>query len=414
MSVSTGSEPFDHLLEQYARLVIAVGVGLRPGQELVVTALPEQADVARALSEEAYRVGASRVTVNYLDPHLQRSAVLHAPEEMLGKTPEHVLDGVRAWSRTRPAVISLTGNPFPTLMDGLDPARLARSQPVDLFSEVLPVLTTNQVAWTVVGAPTPGWAASVGVADVAELWHTVATAMRLDEADPQQAWRDHIAKLKARAAILNGHAFDRIRYRGPGTDVTIGLSAKSQWIGGSLESADGVEFVPNMPTEEVFVSPDWRRAEGTLRTAAPFFLSSMGAMVEGLELELRDGTITGVSADRGEQEVQQQFELIPRSRHLGEVAIVDAGSRVAATGLVYKDMLFDENVGSHVAWGMGYPSAFRGAVELTPQERVDAGLNQANTHVDIVIGSPEVQIDGIHADGSVRPVTRGDEFVLEA
>jgi aminopeptidase len=172
--------------------------------------------------------------------------------------------------------------------------------------------------------------------------------------------------------------------------------------------------VPNMPTEEVFMSPDWRRAEGSLRTAAPFFLTSMGAMVEDLELELRDGTITGVKASRGEQEVQQQFELIPRSRHLGEVAIVDSDSRVAATGLVFKDMLYDENVGSHIAWGMGYPTAFRGGLELDAEQRIAAGLNQANTHVDIVIGSPEVQIDGYHADGSVVPVTRGDEFVLDA
>ena len=238
-------------------------------------------------------------------------------------------------------------------------------------------------------------------------------AMRLDEADPQQAWRDHLAKLQARATILNGHAFDRVRYQGPGTDITIGLAAETVWLGGTTVNADGVEFVPNMPTEEVFMSPDWRRAEGTVRTAAPFFLTSMGAMVEGLELELRDGTITGARAARGEAEVQQQFDLIPRSRHLGEVAIVDHDSAVRRTGLVYKDMLFDENVGSHIAWGMGFPSSLPGALEQTPEERIESGLNQANTHVDIVIGSPEVQIDGIHADGSVVPVTRGDEFVLK-
>ena len=139
----------------------------------------------------------------------------------------------------------------------------------------------------------------------------------------------------------------------------------------------------------------------------------MGAMVEGLEIELRDGTITGATASRGEAEVQQQFDLIPRSRHLGEVAIVDQDSAVARTGLVYKDMLFDENVGSHIAWGMGYPTAFRGALDQSTEERIGSGLNQANTHVDIVIGSPEVQIDGVHADGSVVPITRGDEFVLQ-
>ncbi len=173
-----------------------------------------------------------------------------------------------------------------------------------------------------------------------------------------------------------------------------------------------MEFVPNMPTEEVFVSPDWRRAEGVVRTSAPFFLATMGALVEDLALEIRDGTITGATAARGEEAVQAQFDLIPRSRHLGEVAIVDADSAVARTGLVYKDMLFDENVGSHVAWGMGYTVGMDGSLDLTPEQRVAEGLNQSDTHVDIVIGSPEVQIDGIHADGSVVPVTRGDEFVL--
>ena len=167
-----------------------------------------------------------------------------------------------------------------------------------------------------------------------------------------------------------------------------------------------------MPTEEVFVSPDWRRAEGFVRTSAPFFLSTMGALVEGLEIEISDGTITGAKAERGEEAVQAQFDLIPRSRHLGEVAIVDADSAVARTNLVYKDMLFDENVGSHVAWGMGYTVGMDGSLDLTPEQRIGEGLNQSDTHVDIVIGSPEVQIDGIHADGSVVAVTRGNEFVL--
>ena len=406
------TEPFDHLLEKYARLVVRVGVNVQPGQQVVINCLPEQAPAARAIADEAYRVGASRVDIDYRDPHLQRAAVLHAPEDQLGSVRPSDIERVRAWREERPAVISLTGNPFPTLMDGLDPVRLARSAPVALLQEYLPIITTNQVAWTMVGAPTPGWAASVGVADVAALWEAVAVAMRLDEADPQQAWREHIAKLTTRATILNGRAFDRVRYRGPGTDITVGLAPESQWVGGSLQNRDGVEFVPNMPTEEVFFSPDWRRADGTVRTTAPFFLATMGAMVEGLELELRDGTITGVSASRGEAEVQQQFELIPRSRHLGEVAIVDKDSRVASTGLTYKDMLFDENVGSHIAWGMGFPLAFRGALDQSPEERIGSGLNQANTHVDIVVGSPEVQIDGIHADGSVVAVTRGDEFVL--
>jgi aminopeptidase len=407
------SEPYDLLLEKYATLVVRVGVNVQPGQEVVINALPEQADAARAVAAEAYRVGASRVTITYDDPFLQRAAVEHAPEELLGKSQEHTLAQVRAWDESRPALVSLSGNPFPTLMEGLDPTRLAKSAPIDLIQQVMGLITTNKLAWTVVGAPTKGWADSIGVADVTQLWDAVAVSMRLDQADPVAAWRAHVDKLRARAAILNGHAFDRVRYRGPGTDLTLGLSPRSRWIGGSVTNDEGIEFVPNMPTEEVFVSPDWRRAEGFVRTTAPFFLATMGTLVEDLAIEVRDGTVTGATASRGEEAVQAQFELIPRSRHLGEVAIVDSDSAVAKTGLVYKDMLYDENAGSHVAWGMGYTSGMDGSLELSPEQRVAEGLNQSDTHVDIVIGSPEVQIDGIHADGSVVAVTRGDEFVLK-
>jgi len=406
------SEPYDLLLEKYATLVVRVGVNVQPGQEVVINALPEQADAARAVAAEAYRVGASRVSITYDDPFLQRAAVEHAPEDLLGKTQEHTLAQVRAWDDSRPALVSLSGNPFPSLMEGLDPTRLAKSAPIDLIQQVMGLITTNKLAWTVVGAPTKGWADSIGVADVTQLWDAVAVSMRLDQADPVAAWRAHVDKLRARAEILNGHGFDRVRYRGPGTDLTLGLSPRSRWIGGSVTNDDGIEFVPNMPTEEVFVSPDWRRAEGFARTSAPFFLSTMGTLVEDLAIEIKDGTITGATASRGEEAVQAQFELIPRSRHLGEVAIVDSDSAVARTGLVYKDMLYDENVGSHVAWGMGYTSGMDGSLELSPEQRVAEGLNQSDTHVDIVIGSPEVQIDGIHADGSVVAVTRGDEFVL--
>jgi aminopeptidase len=406
------TEPYDHLLERYAQLTLRVGVNLQPGQEVVISALPEQSEAARALADEAYKLGASRVEIFYTDPHLQKSQVEHAPVEMLGKVPEYRMKQVTDWGEDRPALVSLTGNPFPSLMEGLDPERLARSQPVELIEKTLPIITGGTVAWTVVGAPTKGWADSMGISDVLALWDAVATAMRLDEADPVAAWQAQIAKLKRRAEILNGRAFDRIRYQGPGTDVTLGLARESLWVGGSLQTDEGVEFVPNMPTEEVFFAPDWRRAEGTIRTTASFFLTTMGAMVEGLELDVHDGEINGVRAERGEAEVQKQFELIPRSRHFGEVAIVDQDSAVARTGLVFKDMLFDENVGSHIAWGMGYPTSFRGALEQSAEERIASGLNQAATHVDIVIGSPEVQIDGIHADGSVVPVTRGNEFVL--
>lgn len=407
------TEPFDHELAAYAEIVIRLGVNVQLGQRVVISCYPEHTATARALAKEAYRVGASKVTIDYTDQHLQRYQVEHAPLDELGRSLPYEVDAVRSWGTDKVARIRLTGNPNPTLMAALDPERIAASAPRDLLRAALPILTTNQIAWTVVAAPSPGWAEAVfGTPDVAQLWEAIKVAMRLDQSDPVSSWQDHIDALTTRRDLLNGRAFDRIRYRGPGTDLTIGLVEGAVWAGGAAVNQDGVVFMPNMPTEEVFTAPDWRRVEGVATTTAPFFLVTMNALVEDLRLEIADGTIKQATASRGEEEVRAQFEAIPRSRHLGEVAIVDKESAVRRTGLVFQDMLFDENAGSHVAWGTGYPTTVRGGVELDPQSRIDAGLNQAATHVDVVIGSPDVEIDGIDRNGTATPITRGDTFVL--
>jgi aminopeptidase len=407
------SEPYDHLLQAYARLVVQVGVNVQPGQRVVIRSQVEHAQVARAITAEAYRVGASKVTVEYADQHVQRAAAELAPEDQLGTVLPHEVEGVRAWREDRPAIIGLTGNPNPRLMEGLDPDRLVKMQPVELMREVMPLLATNTVAWTVVAAPNPGWAQSVlGTPDVERLWQAVAVATRLDQDDPVQSWRDHLAKLHLRRDMLNARRFDRIRYRGPGTDLTVGLPPAARWLGGSTTNADGTEFVPNMPTEEVFISPDWRRADGVARTTAPFYLPGLNVLVEGLELELSDGTVRGARAARGEEAVQAQMDSVPNARHLGEIAIVDGDSAVRRTNLVYGDMLYDENVGSHVAWGNGFPVAFDRGLESTPEQLREAGMNSSPTHVDVVVGSAEVEIDGLDAHGHVTPVVRGNEFVL--
>jgi aminopeptidase len=407
------TEAFDHELRAYAEIVVRLGVNVQLGQRVVVRAFPEQADTARAIATEAYRVGASRVTIEYVDQHLKRAQVDHAPEESLGTLLPHELEAVRAYGTDRVALVTLTGNPNPTVMEGADAERIAKAVPMEAVKLVMPIVTTNAIAWTVAGAPSPGWAESVlGTPDVARLWDGIKVAMRLDEDDPVQSWRDHVAALVERRDMLNSRGFDRVRYRGPGTDLTMGLAPGAVWAGGSTENADGVEFMPNLPTEEVFTAPDWRRVEGTARTTAGFFLTSMNAHVEDLALEVRDGTITGATASRGLEAVTRQFDLFPRARHFGEVAIVDRESAVRRSGLVFQDMLFDENVGSHVAWGTGFPTTVTGGNDLSPEDRVRSGLNQSPTHVDIVIGSPEVEIDGIHADGTVVPITRDDTFVL--
>jgi aminopeptidase len=407
------TEAFDHELRAYAEIVVRLGVNVQLGQRVVVRAFPEQADTARAIATEAYRVGASRVTIEYVDQHLKRAQVDHAPEESLGTLLPHELDAVRAYGTDKVALVTLTGNPNPTVMEGADAERIAKAVPMEAVKLVMPVVTTNTIAWTVAGAPSPGWAESVlGTPDVARLWDGIKVAMRLDEDDPVQSWRDHVAALVERRDMLNSRGFDRVRYRGPGTDLTMGLAPGAVWAGGSAENADGVEFMPNLPTEEVFTAPDWRRVEGTARTTAGFFLTSMNALVEDLAIEVSDGTITGATASRGLEAVTRQFDLFPRARHFGEVAIVDKASAVRRSGLVFQDMLFDENVGSHVAWGTGFPTTVAGGNDLSPEDRVRSGLNQSPPHVDIVIGSPEVEIDGIHADGTVVPITRDDTFVL--
>jgi aminopeptidase len=407
------SEPYDHLIEAYARLVVRVGVNVQPGQRVIIMGQVEHAPVARALAAEAYRVGASKVTIEYGDQHLARAAAELQPEEMLGKSLPHEIEGIRAWKDDRPALISLTGNPNPSIMDGLDPDRLVKMQPVDRMREYMPIVSTNTIAWSVVAAPNPGWARSVlGSDDVERLWKAVAVATRLEDEDPVQSWRDHIAKLAMRRDMLNSRRFDRVRYRGPGTDLTVGLPPTALWMGGSTTNAEGTEFVPNLPTEEVFISPDWRRADGFARTTSPFFLPGVQVLVEGLELELRDGEVKGARAERGEEVVQKQMDSVPNARHLGEIAIVDGDSAVRRTNLTYGDMLYDENIGSHVAWGSGFPVAFERGLEMTPDELREAGMNSSPTHVDVVVGSPDVEIDGIQADGTAVPVTRGDVFVL--
>ncbi|HEV7206792.1 MAG TPA: aminopeptidase [Jatrophihabitans sp.] len=410
----TATEPLDRLIEAYAKLVVRIGVNVQFGQRVVIRGAVEHAPVARVIAQEAYRAGASLVTIDYTDPVLTRAAVDHAPQEQLGRVLPHQVEGIRAWREDRPALITLTGNPHPTLMEGADPARLAASMPIDLMKEFLPIITTNLIAWTVVGAPNPAWAQTVlGEPDVDRLWQAVAVAMRLDQDDPVDAWKQHIAKLHQRRDLLNARGFDRIRYRGPGTDLTVGLVPGSSWMSGAVTNDDGTDFVPNMPTEEVFTSPDWRRADGNLTTTAPFFLAAVNTLVDGLRLDFHDGTIRGAAADRGEVAVQTHLDGVPRARHLGEVAIVDGDSAVRRTGLTYSDMLYDENAGSHVAFGSGFATTIQRGTELSPDERIEVGVNQSNTHVDVVVGSPAVEIDGIDADGRAVPITRGDVFVLD-
>jgi aminopeptidase len=400
----------DERVRRYAELAVRVGANVQPGQDVVITCLVEHAEIAREILREAYRAGAKHVIVVYSDLHTRRGAIELGPEEELGWSPPYMLDWVRRWDEENPALISLTGNPNPDLLADLDPALVGRAEPKDLRLAFLDNIRGRHINWVIVAAPNEGWARQVfGEPDVERLWAAVGTATRLDEADPVAAWREHADKLQSRADALNRHGFDAIRFHGPGTDLTVGLIPSAEWQCASFETAKGIEHMPNLPTEEVFTSPDWRRAGGVVRSTYP--LVTAGTRVSGLEVRFEQGKIVDVQADSGAEIIRQQLATDEQAPYLGELALVDGSSPVKQTGLVFCDTLFDENATCHIAFGDGLPESLG---EEPPREKLlDLGVNVSGIHVDFMIGGADVDVDGLDKDGKATPVIRGDAWQLD-
>ena len=392
----------DERLERYAELCVRVGANVQPGQELFVEGLVDHAPLIRALTRQAYRAGASYVHVLYLDDHVKHAMIELGPDEALTYSPSWRKAFVEAGSGN--AFLATLGDPEPELMADLDGARVGRALMPEVNAIVLEQLRESSVNWCAVGAPNEGWARQMfGEPDVERLWELVAFCMRLDEPDPVAAWREHTEHLEHRADAMTRLRPDALRYRGPGTDLTVGLLPTSRWDGGSSETASGINFVANMPTEEIFTAPDCRRAQGTVRSTMPLVLR--GQIVRGLELTLESGRIVHVDAETGADVVRSQLEAVENADRLGEVALVTGESRVGRSGALYYSTLFDENATCHIAYGSGYPDS----VEGEPGE----GLNVANIHVDFMIGGPELEVDAVLADGSGVPLIRDETWQLE-
>ncbi len=390
------------LLERYAAVAVRVGANVGDGQNVFIGSLVEHAPLARALARQSYAAGARYVDVHYGDQHVRKAMIELGPDSALDHSPAWQVERVQAFAGN--AMIATTGDPAPHLLADLDGERVGRARPTDVIKAHLRLITESTMNWTGVAFPNEGWARQVfGEPDVERLWQAVATCTRLDEDDPVEAWRMHMGRLDGRARALNALELDRLTYRGPGTELEIGLLTRSRFGSALFRTVDGRPYVANMPTEEVFATPDARRAEGVVSSTKP--LAVGGDVVEGLRVTFEGGRIVDVQAERGADVIRGQLQADENAPRLGEVALVDGTSRVGKTGLIFFDTLYDENATCHIAYGAAVAAGHEGA-------EPDDGINVSAMHTDFMIGGPEVDVDGVTRDGRVVPLLRDDVWQL--
>ena len=403
--------PSADLVDAYARLLVSVGANLTAGQYLQIDAFVEHAPLVRALARAGYDAGADYVEIRYSDQHARRALVERGREESLGWSPPWLIARTEYLAEREGALISLTPEPEPDLLADLDPTRVARARMKALQRVYLNQVNRRAINWVVAACPSEGWARTMfGEPDVDRLWEAVAKAVRLDEPDPVGAWNAHLDRLEERAREMTERRFDALRFRGPGTDLTIGLHGDARWGGAATTTLWGQRHVPNMPTEEIFTTPDSRRTEGTVRSTRPLVLR--GTIVRDLELRFAGGRVVQVAATTGADVVREDVATDEGSATLGEVALVDGTSRVGQLGLTFFDTLFDENATSHIAYGQALLELIDGAAELDADALRERGLSSSSIHTDFMIGGPDVDVDGVHEDGTVVPLLRGNSWQL--
>lgn len=410
------SQEFAEQIERYAEVIVRVGVNLQPGQRLYLRAPLAAAPLARAIARAAYQAGAPFVDVIWHDEQLTLARVRHAPRDSFDEYPQWIVDSALAAIGRGDAFVSLVSD-TPGLLAGQDQAAIAammqaagrRSEPVGAQ------IQRNAVPWTVAAAANPGWAEKVfpeAEADTREalLWQAILGACRLNRPDPVAEWQAHVAELAARAGYMTGKRYTALRYRGPGTDLTLGLPAGHVWAGGGGASLSGQPFVANLPTEEIFTLGHRERAEGTVRASRPLNLG--GVLVEDFVLTFKDGRVTAAHAARGEEVLRRTLDADEGACRLGEIALVPASSPIAASELLFANTLYDENAASHLAIGRAYRFNLEGGTGMSEEEFGAAGGNFSTIHVDFMIGSAELDIDGVTAEGDSEPVMRAGEWAF--
>jgi aminopeptidase len=395
-------QDYADLTRRLAELVVGYGANVQPGQIVGVTTYAGKEELTREIARASYERGAKWVDVLSFDPWVKRQRLAHADESTLDYIPPWLVDRLQWLSDEHAARVTLNGPATPDALTGVDPARAGR----DLLpylpntGDVVNAGTTN---WCVAPAPTPGWAALVFPDLEPEeaydrLWREIAHVCRLDEDDPAEAWRRRAHTLESVAARLTERRFDAIRLHGPGTDLTVGLMPSSIWHAADFTTVDGLRHFPNIPSEEMFTTPDPARADGHVTATRP--LEVYGAMMDGIRVEFADGRAVRIDADRGADTLRAIAAKDDGSSRLGELALVDGEGRIGPLGTTFYETLLDENAASHIALGNGYDLGVEAGEDK-------ARVNQSSVHVDFMIGSTELEVDGLTAGGEAVPLLRG-------
>lgn len=405
---------FEEKLQKYAELIVKVGVNVQPGQEVVLYINVDQQNLAHLIVKEAYQAGAGKVMIKWSDTFAQREFLEHASDEFLENVPEFAKEEAQYIAEHRCCRISVMSED-PGAFGGIDQKRVAAYQSANgkALMPVRQATQNNDLSWTVVAAASPAWAERVfpdlkGEAAVDRLWEEIFKTTRIDREDPIQAWKDHDAKLHEKEDWLNKEQFSALHYTSPRTDLTIGLPENHVWEGGGSQNAAGIEFMANMPTEECFTAPDNRRIDGYVTSTKP--LSYAGNILENMKFTFKDGKVIEATAEKGQAVLDHLLETDEGVRSLGEVSLVPDPSPISQSGITFFNTLFDENASDHLALGAAYPFNVQGGTKMSEDQLKAKGINFSQAHVDFMVGSADMNIDGIKKDGTIVPVFRKGDW----
>jgi aminopeptidase len=407
--------PTEELLEKYAAVAIGVGLGVERGDRVVIASPVQLPAFTRLLVDSAYEGGAESVDVLWFDDQVRRSRFSVGSDAAAAVVSGDSQFRMRAFEAGASYLRVLAEDP--SALAGVDTSKVQEHQRVNgqYLKPHMDSMGGFEVPWTVISAPVPAWSATVfpddGQLEAEEkMWSAIFRACRIDRDDPVAAWRQHLGELNDRRDYLTKRQFVRLRYEGPGTDLVLGMTDRVRWQGGGVRTPSGRPFAPNIPTEEVFTSPHRMKGEGRIQASKP--LSYFGDLIDDFALQVAGGRVVEATAGTGQEVLDRVLGTDGGSTRFGEAAMVPQSGAVASEGLVWNNMLYDENDACHIALGQSFVSCFDGASNLSQDDRIDAGLNQSSIHVDFVVGSNELSVFGSHEDGTEEPIISNGEWAF--